>query len=237
MDFGSLLQGSLAFALAIAISVAIMAPFWRKLLSKNAAKALTPHRDDPDVIDVLLVEALKHRLPDFVVTRYDTNISAEGVAVATPSTRFSKLARSYWAKQLQEKVPACVICPRDAEDLSKAIKIIKERCTELEMNLAPNESVGLFAVRSGGHCPVYGASSIHGGVLIDLSLLNTVAVAEDEARVVIGAGCKSGEVTKVLDARGLAMCSGRNSSVGVGGYLLGGRFLHMSNIWILTKLT
>jgi hypothetical protein len=81
---------------------------------------------------------------------------------------------------------------------------------------------GLFAVRSGGHSPVAGASSIKGGALIDLTFFNEVTLAADRNTVVIGAGCKWVDVYKALEEHGLAVAGGRNSAVGVGGLTLGG---------------
>lgn len=48
-------------------------------------------------------------------------------------------------------------------------------------------------------------------------------MSEDGKSVGIGAGCKWGEVSRVLDSKGLAVVGGRNSAVGVGGLSLGGK--------------
>ena len=88
---------------------------------------------------------------------------------------------------------------------------------------------GLFAIRSGGHSPVSGAASIKGGVVIDLSLLCEVTPSKDGSNVVIGAGAKWIDVSKVLDDKGLAVVGGRNSAVGVGGLTLGGKLLLLTS--------
>ena len=49
--------------------------------------------------------------------------------------------------------------------------------------------------------------------------------SEDGSSVTIGAGAKRGDVSKVLDEKGLAVVRGRNSAVGVGGLTLGGKLL------------
>ncbi len=79
-----------------------------------------------------------------------------------------------------------------------------------------------LAVRSGGH-GFSGLSTNDGGLVIDLSHLNTVKVVDPSQRIVrIGAGARWGDAAKTLDAHGLAVSSGDTNSVGVGGLTLGG---------------
>lgn len=72
--------------------------------------------------------------------------------------------------------PHCVFAPSNAQDVSKALTILTKSQTK-------------FAVRSGGHMPVPGASSITDGVLISLSNLSTIAMNADNT-VTIGAGLR-----------------------------------------------
>ena len=68
--------------------------------------------------------------------------------------------------------------------------------------------------------------------MIDLSLFCEVVPSEDGSSVIIGAGAKWIDVSKVLDERGLAVVGGRNSAVGVGGLTLGGTLpLFTSALW------
>lgn len=94
---------------------------------------------------------------------------------------------------------------------------------------------GLFAVRGGGHSPVSGAATIQGGVLIVLSLLRDVRPSSDESYASIGAGDKWGDVSRVLDEKGLAVVGGRNSDVGVSGLTLGGKSLGPSSCHALFR--
>ncbi|KAF1936519.1 FAD binding domain-containing protein [Clathrospora elynae] len=131
---------------------------------------------------------------------------------------------AYWDQKACEVPPACVIQPRNVWELAQAVKILRrEFDLRSERAKKSDESVGpILAVRGGGHSPVAGASSIKGGVLIDLSLFNEVIPAEDGKSVAIGAGCKWMHVSKPLEEKGLAVAGGRNSAVGVGGLTLGG---------------
>lgn len=82
-----------------------------------------------------------------------------------------------------------------------------------------------FSVRSGGHSPNPGFSSIgQAGVLIDLSRLDHVSVSFDGRVVSVGPGQRWGEVYEALNKFGISVIGGRIPSVGVGGLLLGGRF-------------
>jgi FAD/FMN-containing dehydrogenase len=80
-----------------------------------------------------------------------------------------------------------------------------------------------FAVRSGGHSPNPGASSIGSqGVLIDLQLLNGVSLSDDGMIASVGPGSRWGDVMTALDSREAVVVGGRLPSIGVGGLLLGG---------------
>ena len=147
---------------------------------------------------------------------------------------FKKPMNSYWAQQECEVIPACIVRPRDTQQLCTAVTILKREYDERGKQAGEVKAEGLFAIRSGGHSPVSGAASIKGGVLIDLSLFCEVVPSEDGPSVSIGAGARWIDVSKVLDERGLAVVGGRNSAVGVGGLTLGGKFpLFTSLLWPL----
>jgi FAD/FMN-containing dehydrogenase len=84
-----------------------------------------------------------------------------------------------------------------------------------------------FAIKSGGHGMYMGASNVEGGVTIDLARLNSFELSENGKSAKIGAGAKWGEVYAILDPLGLTVSGGRVSSVGVTGFLLGGKL----NFW------
>ena len=155
------------------------------------------------------------------VTKVLASTLPESVIFHQENPEFKKSMNSYWAQQECEVVPACVVRPRNAEELSKALKILKKEFDDRK-NREDVESEGLFAVRGGGHSPLPRAASIKGGVVINLSLLREVTPSEDGTSVVIGGGCKWADVSRILDEQGLAVVGGRNSDVGVGGLTLGG---------------
>ncbi|QSZ34589.1 hypothetical protein DSL72_006183 [Monilinia vaccinii-corymbosi] len=142
-----------------------------------------------------LCESLAAALPDSLILPHQTEA-------------FTQSLNSYWAKQEYSIVPACVVRPRNTHDLCTVITILKHEHDE-QVHAGTEKAEGLFAVRSGG-------------ILIDLGLFNEAIPSDDGSSVAIGAGNKWMNVSKVLDARGLAVVGGRNSAVGVGGLTLGG---------------
>ncbi|MCJ1316755.1 hypothetical protein MMC15_002076 [Xylographa vitiligo] len=135
---------------------------------------------------------------------------------------FKQSMNSYWAQQECEVVPACVVRPRDVQELCTAVNILKREYDERVAQAGEEKTKSLFAIRSGGHSPIPGAASITGGVVVDLSLFYEVTISEVGSSVVIGAGAKWMDVSKILDEKDLVVVGGRNSAVGVGGLILGG---------------
>ena len=138
---------------------------------------------------------------------------------------FEQSKNSYWAQQECEVNPACVVRPRNVQQLSTLITLLKHEYDKYQAKTIKEMDGGMFAIRSGGHSPVSGAASVKGGVLIDLSLFCKVEPSTDRTAVSIGAGARWMDVSKALDDMGLAVTGGRNSAVGVGGLTLGGNAL------------
>ena len=156
-----------------------------------------------------LISSLASALPNSVVLPQDT-------------FEFKKSLHSYWAQQECEVIPACVVRPESAQQLSTIVTILKQEYHRRTSQAGQKESRGFFAVRSGGHSPVPGAASVEGGIVIDLCRLREVTTTDNGTCTTIGAGCRWIDVSSVLDKKGLAVVGGRNSAVGVGGLTLGG---------------
>ena len=112
--------------------------------------------------------------------------------------------------------PSCIFVPRTAEDLQASISIIVE------------EESG-FSIRSGGHIPVPGASSIDQGVLIDLNRLARLEYDADKDQAVLGPGLRWRNVYDYLDQYEVTVVGGRVLDVGVGGLLLGSKYHLIDN--------
>ena len=207
-----MLSPSAVTALLIIVSILIM----RRLGTSKTLQAAKK----PDYLDLtsgvpeptMLSRSLASALPESVIFPHD-------------AAAFKRSINSYWAQQECEVIPACVVRPANVQQLCTAVTVLKRHYDELGKQAGEEKGEGLFAIRSGGHSPVSGAASIKGGVVIDLGLFCEVAPSDNGSSVAIGAGAKWMDVSKVLDAKGLAVIGGRNSAVGVGGLTLGGELL------------
>ncbi|KAF2685006.1 FAD-binding domain-containing protein [Lentithecium fluviatile CBS 122367] len=129
--------------------------------------------------------------------------------VSYPNTTAYIQSSYYWSDQQRETHPQCFVTPRTTSAVSSVIQI-------LTRHNAP------FTVKSGGHSPFAGGSSIANGVTIDLVHLNTIEVSADCKTVSLGPGNRWINVTEILDPLGLAVVGGRDMNVGVSGFILGG---------------
>jgi FAD/FMN-containing dehydrogenase len=107
-------------------------------------------------------------------------------------------------------IPSCITIPETAQNVSETLKIVNFFQTK-------------FAVRSGGHSPNPGFSTLsEPGVLIDLQGLDEVSINNDRSVATVGPGAEWIEVYTALDPYGVAVVGGRGPTVGAGGFMLGG---------------
>ncbi|KAK9696575.1 hypothetical protein K7432_012389 [Basidiobolus ranarum] len=135
------------------------------------------------------------------------SVSSKTKIVFPGSSEYTK-ALHHWSETAQVQ-SAALVQPINSEDLSNII------------TLASYYNVD-FAVSSGGHNND-GASSTK-GLLIDLSRFNKILLSNDKKTVSVGAGLRWGAVYDHLAAPNISLVGGRVSSVGVGGFTLGGGY-------------
>jgi FAD binding domain/Berberine and berberine like len=105
--------------------------------------------------------------------------------------------------------PAAVAQPLDANDLAAALRVARAR--DLSIRL-----------RAGGHSYI-GASTVAGGVVLDLRRLRGIRLLPD-GTVLAGAGLRQIELITALAQRGRAVVHGSCPTVGVAGFTLGGGY-------------
>src|SRR5215510_320820 len=116
-------------------------------------------------------------------------------------------ARSIW-NAAHDKRPALIVRCRGVADVIRAVEF------------ARSEGLAL-AVRGGGHS-IPGFSTTDGGMVIDMSPMNSVRIDPDRRRIVAQGGCTWGDVDAEAQAFGLAVTGGLVSTTGVAGFTLGG---------------
>ncbi len=108
-----------------------------------------------------------------------------------------------------DKYPLIIALCKNAAGVAEAIQYAKQ-------NNLP------VAVKSGGHC-MEGFSCNNGGMVINLSLLNTVKWVDKET-VKVGPGCTLSNIYDDILPKGRIIPGGSCASVGIGGLVLGGGY-------------
>jgi FAD/FMN-containing dehydrogenase len=88
-----------------------------------------------------------------------------------------------------------------------------------------NQNSENFAIKSGGHSPNDYFASIDGGPLISTGNLNEVVYDASTKLAKVGPGLKWEDVISALEPSGVSIVGGRIGNVGVGGYMLGRKYM------------
>lgn len=118
-----------------------------------------------------------------------------------------------------DKYPLLIALCSSTEEVAAAVAYGKEK--------------GLpISVKSGGHS-MEGFSSNDGGMVINLSKMNTVEMLDDD-KIQVGPGCKLSNLYDVILPKGRLLPAGSCGTVGVGGLTLGGGYGIFSRKYGLT---
>ncbi|KAF3226266.1 hypothetical protein TWF106_000761 [Orbilia oligospora] len=130
------------------------------------------------------------------------------------ATEYESLS-TYWTPAARLN-PTCIFTPTNTQDVARAVKLFTRKNCQ-------------FAIRSGGHSYNPGWAGITNGVLISLYGLNNISYDSIHGLASIGAGNRWTDVYGALLEHGVTVLGGRNSDLGVGGYLTGGGISYYSN--------
>ncbi|MCL7454947.1 MAG: FAD-dependent oxidoreductase, partial [Anaerolineae bacterium] len=118
-------------------------------------------------------------------------------------------ARSVWNAMIDRR-PALIVRPTGAADVIAAVDLARER--------------GLLLSAKGGGHNIAGNAVCDGGVMLDLSTMNSVRVDPMARTARAGPGATMGDLDRETQAFGLATPGGVVSTTGVAGLTLGGGF-------------
>ncbi|KAI2469007.1 FAD-binding domain-containing protein [Annulohypoxylon bovei var. microspora] len=121
----------------------------------------------------------------------------------------------YWSTSCSSLKPSCIIFPKDAEEVSAIVKIL-------------NNNTENFAIKSGGHNPNNGWSSVQGGPLISTQKIKQVILDSETGVARVGPGQRLDSISAELQGTGWTFVGGRIGNTGVGGLVLGGGLSYMS---------
>ncbi|OKL61452.1 hypothetical protein UA08_03482 [Talaromyces atroroseus] len=157
-------------------------------------------------------------LATFATANICSTVKNETGAVSGPLTiAYEAELQDYWSEACSALRPLCIVFPTSAEDVSKIIITLQG-------------TDDLFQIKSGGHMPNNGFSSIEGGLLIATKDLNSDVVYDADTQTAkIGPGLTWSETQDGLNGTGMAVVGGRLGGVGVGGYILGGGLSFLSS--------
>ena len=130
-----------------------------------------------------------------------------GVLVLPESSAYDRERRCFTFNPETDKHPVAIAKCTGEDDIAACLEFAESKGLEV-------------AVRSGGH-DFLGASTCD-GILIDTRPMASCKFNASEATVLVGAGAKTGEVSKYLQPTGRAVPFGDSGDVGVGGLTLGG---------------
>ncbi|WP_448070692.1 FAD-binding oxidoreductase [Georgenia yuyongxinii] len=131
--------------------------------------------------------------------------SLRGAAVEPGDARYAAVRSGY----MRGGAPGLVLRPGDPAEVAEALAYARTQPVPL-------------SVRSAGH-GISGRSTNDGGIVVDVSRLNTIEVLDEAARLVrVGPGARWGQVAAALEPHGWAITSGDYGGVGVGGLATAG---------------
>jgi hypothetical protein len=121
--------------------------------------------------------------------------ACRSLGILNPDYSYAKT--HYWSAANADLSPACVVFPTSAQEVSYVVGVL-QRYPAVK-----------FAVKSGGHNPNVGFSSVDNGVLISFSNLSTTTISSDKALAYVQPGARWEQVMAALNPYGVAVPGGR----------------------------
>ena len=148
--------------------------------------------------------------------QYDTLLEVlPGKVSLHDDPAYQKTRIPYFSQQAEEVSPSYIVTPQNTDDVSVAVKA-------LASVYESSSHTAQFAIRGRGHTPSAGSASLEGGVVIEMTSMESMTMNADDSTISVGAGAKWADVYAYLSPKNLTVCGGRAPTVGIGGLTLGG---------------
>ena len=157
-------------------------------------------------VEVVTGNGEKTQIDDTVVEQFKESLRG---ALLRPSDDGYDDARQIWNAMIDRR-PALIARCTGAADVMRSVRFARD-------------NGALVAIHGGGH-NIAGNAVCDGGLMIDLSQMNTVRVDPESRRAHVGPGATLGDLDHETQTFGLATPTGINSTTGVAGLTLGGGF-------------
>lgn len=115
---------------------------------------------------------------------------------AQHTTQYQTAQGHFWSSANADNIPACVVLPQNAKDVSDIVKV-----------LLGYPDI-LFGVKSGGHNPNVGWASSK-DVMISMSNINTTTISSDQNIATISPGATWAQTVAALEPYGKSVVGGR----------------------------
>ncbi len=142
--------------------------------------------------------------PDSKISDFINTFSGK---LILPDHKDYEEVRQLW-NGLYDKYPAGIAICSNTGEVVAAVNFVRENDVK-------------FSVRGGGH-DYAGNSVCDGGLVIDISQMNTILVDPDAKTAVVQGGATIGQLDEATQKYSLAIPTGTVSSIGIGGLTLGG---------------
>ncbi|KAF3169251.1 hypothetical protein EYR41_009075 [Orbilia oligospora] len=152
--------------------------------------------------------------PNICCSLLDSKFPGHSKVFSSSAPEYNDLT-FYWTPTARV-APRCVFTPHNTNDVKKAVKLFARRNCQ-------------FAVRSGGHSYNPGWAGIKRGVLISLGNMNHTSYNTQTGLATVEGGSRWTDVYGALLPYNVTVLGGRNSDLGVGGYLTGGGISFYAN--------
>ncbi|KAK8058618.1 hypothetical protein PG994_009066 [Apiospora phragmitis] len=144
-----------------------------------------------------------------VVTVSTSSLGDAQVAISPLNASYIDSRHDYWNARQSNYSPSCVVYPKSSQDVSVAIRAIRE-------------SGSRFAVKAGGHSPNNFFSSVDQGVLIDFKSMTAKSYDAATTLATYEPGSNWGQLYEFYQQYDRTVMGGRLSGVGTGLALGGG---------------